>query len=74
MTVTGWSYFVQATDGQGSVFEPLPAADSGTITQTFADPDLLLSITATVFRSAGPNYQEIASETLTQPSNGWPRC
>jgi len=76
MPVSAWSYFIESTDGSGGIFQPVPApGDSGTFTETFGgDASTIQSVEVTVFRSAGPNYQELASVTLTQPVDGWPRC
>jgi hypothetical protein len=77
MPVSAWSYFIESTEGSGGVFEPLPqVTHSGTLTQTFPADDVanIQSVSGTVFRSAGPNYVELASETITQPTSGWPRC
>ena len=77
MPVSAWSYFIESTDGSGGIFEPVPEpGDAGTLTQTFSgrDVDNILSVSATVFRVAGPNYIELDSVTLTQPASGWPAC
>ena len=76
MPVAAWSYFVESADGSGGVFEPLPAPeDTGTLTQSIpGDVDNILSVTASIFRVAGPNYHELDSVTLTQPASGWPTC
>jgi hypothetical protein len=76
MPVSAWSYFIVSTEGSGGTFQPVPEpGDSGTLTNTFAlDVDTIQSVSATVFRSAGPNYIELDSVTLTQPESGWPRC
>jgi hypothetical protein len=74
--VTAWSYFIESTEGSGGVFEPVsPEADSGTLTQTVpVDVSSIQSVSATLFRSAGPNYHEVESQTIIQPASGWPRC
>ena len=77
MRVSAWSWFVESTEGSGGVFEPLPETmNTGTLTQTFPAEDVgnITSVSATVFRAAGPNFHELASVTLTQPASGWPRC
>jgi hypothetical protein len=75
--VSAWSYFIESTEGSGGVFDTVPApGKTGTVTQTFPAEDVgnIQSVSATVFRSAGPNYREIESVTLTQPVSGWPNC
>jgi hypothetical protein len=75
--VSAWSYFVESAEGSGGVFGPLAEpTESGTLTQTFAADDVanILSVTGTLFRSAGPNFHQAASETVSQPASGWPRC
>ena len=76
MPVAAWSYFVESTDGSGGVFETVPApGDTGTLAEAFpGDVDNILSVNATVFRAAGPNFIELESVTLTQPASGWPTC
>ena len=76
MPVSAWSYFVESTDGSGGVFEPVPApGDTGTLGEAFpGNVDNILSVNATVFRAAGPNFIELDSVTLTQPASGWPTC
>jgi hypothetical protein len=77
MPVSAWSYFIESTEGSGGVLEPLPETmNTGTLTQTFPAEDVgnILSVSATVFRAAGPNYIELDSVTLTQPASGWPTC
>jgi hypothetical protein len=76
MPVSAWSYFIESTDGSGGVFGPVPEpGDAGTVSNTFpVDVDTIQSVSATIFRSAGPNYVELDSVTLTQPGSGWPSC
>jgi hypothetical protein len=76
MPVSAWSYFIESTDGSGGTFGPVPEpGDAGTLTNTsWVDVENILSVSATVFRVAGPNYVELDSVTLTQPAEGWPRC
>ena len=76
MPVSAWSYFVESTEGSGGVFQPVPApGDTGTLAEAFSgDVDNILSVNATVFRAAGPNFIELDSVTLTQPASGWPTC
>jgi hypothetical protein len=45
------------------------------LTQTVpVDVSSIQSVSATLFRSAGPNYHEVESQTIIQPASGWPRC
>jgi hypothetical protein len=77
MPVSGWSYFIVSTEGSGGAFQPVPQpGDSGTLTNTFPAGHVsnIQSVSATVFRAAGPNYVELDTTTLTQPAAGWPRC
>ncbi len=77
IAVSAWSYFIESTEGSGGVFGPVPEpGKTGTVTQTFAAEDVanIQSVSATVFRAAGPNYRELDSATLTQPAAGWPTC
>jgi hypothetical protein len=76
MPVSAWSWFIESTEGSGGVFSPVPEpGDSGTVTNTFPiEVSTIQSVSATVFRSAGPNYVELDGATLTQPTSGWPTC
>ena len=76
MPVSAWSYFIESTDGSGGTFQPVPEpGDAGTLSETLSiDVDTVQTVSATVFRSAGPNFHELGSVTLTQPASGWPTC
>jgi len=77
MPVSAWSYFIESTEGSGGAFQPVPQpGDGGTLTNTFPADDVsnIQSVSATVFRAAGPNYVELDSSTVAQPAAGWPRC
>ena len=76
MPVSAWSFFIESTDGSGGTFQPVPEpGDAGTLSETFSiDVDTVQSVSATVFRSAGPKFHELDSVTLTQPASGWPTC
>ena len=77
MRVAAWSYFVESTEGSGGIFDTVPQpGKAGTVTQTVGAEDVanIQTVSATVFRAAGPHYFELASETLTQPASGWAAC
>src|SRR5687768_16325322 len=74
--VSAWSYYFETTEGSGGVFESVPQeAESGTFTRTFpGDVSAIQSVSVTVFRSAGPNYVEVGTETILEPATSVPRC
>ena len=76
MPVSAWSLFIESTDGSGGTFQPVPEpGDAGTVSETLSiDVDTVQSVSTMVFRSAGPNFRELDSVTLTQPASGWPTC
>jgi hypothetical protein len=77
MRVTDWSWFVESSEGSGGTFQPVPApGNSGTVSNTFSglDPNVIDTVSASLFRTPGGDTIQLASLKLFRPNAGWRTC